>query len=255
MTFDGLARSYLLVRPTVVPAGRKLPLLVVLHGVNATPEIELARDGFLPLAQQGAAILVYPAGYDEAWNAGACCRAPGAPVVDDVGFIEAVMHAVLSDQPVDSKEVYLVGYSNGGKMVYRVACADSGLFDGYAAVEAVAVTSCPDDPVGTFMEVVSTGDPEIAYSVSDPPTTVNGYQELPAQAQIDLIGTLNECAASTASSTTGSLTISTFTGCAEKSKVTLATYAGGNHAWPQGGPGTPSAEQIIWSFFTGGSFL
>src|SRR5947209_7869502 len=40
-----LMRSYLLVRPETLPK-RRLPVMVVLHGRTATPEIERKRTGF-----------------------------------------------------------------------------------------------------------------------------------------------------------------------------------------------------------------
>lgn len=247
----GLERSYLIDRPVDITAGTRLPVLVVLHGHSVTPAIELQRSGFLPYAEDGEAILVYPAGYEEVWDAGACCEYAGEPKVDDVAFITAVVDQVLADEPADRSAVYLVGYSNGGKMVYRVACFDGSLFAAYVAVEAVAVSTCGSKVPENFMEVVSTGDPEIAYDQSDPVQAVNGYSELSATAQAAVFTSLDGCGKDYGFASVGLWRLRRWVGCAGGTSVELATYVGGSHGWPLAAPGTPDAAAEIWSYVRG----
>ncbi len=255
MTVGGLKRSYLLVRPTKVPAGRRLPVVMILHGINVTPQIEERRTGFLPLATSQAAILVYPAGYKEAWNAGACCSNPGTPAnIDDVAFITDVVYDVLATQPANPAQVYLAGYSDGGKMTYRVACADPSLFAGFGAAEAVATSTCKAHEPESFVEVISSGDPEIAYDPSDPAKRLNGFTELSATAQIDQFVSLDRCSSNPTSAVAGKMTTLEWRQCADARRVELATLAGGSHAWPDGANGSPSAEAVIWTFWTGRAF-
>lgn len=252
----GLTRSYYLVRPKTIPSGKRLPMVVVLHGINATPEGESHRTGFLPLAMAGEAILLYPTGYKEAWNAGACCRNAGAPAhVNDVTFVTDVVRDVESTEPVDAKEVYLTGYSNGGKMAYRIACFDPTLFAGFGAGEAVAVSTCESVKPASFVEVDSTGDPEIAYSPSDPPVKENGFTELSATAQMNKFVSQDSCVDDPKRSAAGKMTTLEWSSCAGGQHVELATLSGGTHAWPDGAhPPTPSAEQVMWTFWTGRPF-
>src|ERR1700733_13461278 len=67
----GRNRSWLDIAPQN-PVGAT-PLVVVLAGSAATHAQEIQRDGLLPLAKDGLAELVYPAGIGESWNAGGCC--------------------------------------------------------------------------------------------------------------------------------------------------------------------------------------
>src|SRR5882724_10465080 len=77
ITTGGLARTYEVFRPAF-PAASRIPALVVLHGTAASTALEEGRDALLPLADDGEAILVYPTGYRETWNAGSCCGAAQA---------------------------------------------------------------------------------------------------------------------------------------------------------------------------------
>ena len=79
----GLQRTYEVIQPHK-PAATKLPVFVFLHGIDADITTEEDRDGLLPLVTDSQAILVYPAGYEESWNDGACCTEANAHGVDDL---------------------------------------------------------------------------------------------------------------------------------------------------------------------------
>src|SRR5262249_18460843 len=87
--------------PPAQPPGPRLPAIVFLHGVNSDIGGEEARDGLLPLASQGRAVLVYPVGYAQSWNAGVCCGAAVQHDVDDVAFLAAVAERLAGDPGVD----------------------------------------------------------------------------------------------------------------------------------------------------------
>src|SRR5260221_19774 len=56
------------------------------------------------------------------WNAtDACCDIYSKPV-DDVAYASAIIDDVESKYSVDRKRIYLLGHSNGGFMVHRLAC-------------------------------------------------------------------------------------------------------------------------------------
>ncbi|MEV6846296.1 hypothetical protein [Actinoplanes sp. NPDC051411] len=170
----GLTRSYVVVRPARAPG--PLPVLVELHGCCTTPWAELARSGFVP-ATGGAAILVYPAGYDEHWNAGACC---GSATVDDVAFLTAVIERVPPGHPV-----YLVGYSNGGRMACRLACERPALFG------AVSAFPCPRPPPMPILIAAGTDDPELTVPVAGIPHVVGGFVEPSVVGQAEIYAAAN----------------------------------------------------------------
>jgi polyhydroxybutyrate depolymerase len=244
ITVAGLARSYLVVRPAESGTAA-LPVLMELHGCCTTPDVELNRSGFLDVT--GPAILVYPAGYEKHWNAGACC---GATRTDDVAFLTAVVKQVLARQPgADARRVYLVGYSNGGRMAYRMACEHPKLYAAIAVFGAVNAKACPAPAPVSLLVAAGAADPELAVSANDTRHTVNGYLEPTVEEQVAQYRQANGCRAAPATTIAGKLTSTTWTACDSGDLVQLSLYAGGDHAWPQAEGATPAVAQVIWTFF------
>jgi polyhydroxybutyrate depolymerase len=244
---DGRWRYYLLARPAHRRPG-DLPLVVVLHGRDMTPAGIEARTGFLGLV--GPALVAFPAGVDESWDAGYCCGAAQRAGVDDVAFIKSVIRQIGATEPAGrTHRVYLVGYSNGGRMAYRLACADPGAFSGVAAVEAVAVSTCSRVRPVPLIEVASTGDPLLTIPAGGLPKHIAGHVETTVSALVGHWRQLEGCAATATFTTHPGLQTTEWSHCDGPGRVALAIYQGGSHRWPVGGPGTPSATQVIWDFF------
>ena len=242
----GLNRGYLVLAPDHVSG--PLPVLLVLHGSAASTTQELQRDEFGPLAQQGKAILVYPAGYGEFWNvqADGCCGAAASKGVDDVEFVAQVIQAVRAEYQVGS--VNLVGFSNGGKLAYLLMCRQPQLFSAVAVVGAVPLTSCSGAPASMLI-AIGTGDGSLPLETA--PATV------PAQSLLDsAVATWRArdgCTAAATSDTIGTATLSHWTSCAAGTQVTELAYAGLGHRWPDAPlvGVTESAATLIWAFFSG----
>lgn len=249
LLFGGLDRYYLIARPEApVPPGTTLPTLVALHGHWMTPATMESMTRFPGLV--GKAILVYPAGYYESWNAGYCCGVAARAGINDVGFLEAVIHQVLTTQPGASpRRVYLVGYSNGGRLAYRMACQDPGAFAGVAAVEAVPVYPCASTRPVPLLSIASTNDPLITVFDTFAPKHIDGHREITVQDGIAKWRQLDGCSATTTVNAQGKFTLTTWDRCSAGGRVQLAVFQGGSHAWVQGGSGNPSDQQLIWSFF------
>lgn len=247
LAVDGVVYQYRVTRPAA-PSPTPLPVLMVLHGQGATPALEEERTGFP--AVTGPAILVYPTGYDESWNAGACCGAAWAARVNDVAGLRAVLRAVLTAMPDASpRRVYLAGYSNGGKMALTLACAEPKLFRGVAVYGATAATRCDPLPPMSVLELASTGDPEVTVGPAGPARVENGFTEPTVVGETDAYVAADRCAAPPAGTTAGTLRLTVWTRCAAGRRVALGVYAGGSHTWPAGGGGTPSAAAVMWAFF------
>jgi polyhydroxybutyrate depolymerase len=244
ITVAGLARSYLVARPANSGTA-SLPVLMELHGCCTTPQVELDRSGFLDAT--GPAILVYPAGYQKHWNAGACC---GTAKPDDVSFLTAVVEQVLAGQPgADPARVFLVGYSNGGRMVYRMACERPRLFTAVAVFGAVNAQACRDPAPVSLLVAAGTADPDLALTATATRHTAKGYLEPTVEEQVEQYRQANGCRAGPATTGAGTLTSTTWTGCGSGEMVQLSLYAGGTHAWPLAVGATPGVAQVIWTFF------
>jgi polyhydroxybutyrate depolymerase len=247
ITVTGLARSYLLIRPQVT-SQTPLPVLMDLQGCCTTPDEEADRSGFPEVT--GPAILVYPAGYHQSWNAGFCCHEAQADHIDDVAFLTAVVNAVLAEQPdADPAQVYLTGYSNGGKMALRMACAAPRVFTAFASFGAVNAAPCPSPAPVSLLEVAGTADPELTIGPGGRPQRVNGYTEPTVHAQVDQYRQADGCPTADTTHTEGTLTTATWAPCGSGDTVQLSLYQGGTHAWRAAEGATPSVAQVMWDFF------
>jgi polyhydroxybutyrate depolymerase len=252
LTSGGVQRSYLLFAPTksVASSAAVLPLVVVLHGLGASPLSEAERTGFATLATHDQAVVAYPAGVDNEWAVGnGCCAREGAPVpqVNDVAFIDAVVTSVESKEAIDPSRLYLVGYSAGGKMASRIACAGGSPFAAVAVYGAVPVTECSSK--GSRLPVLiadGTSDTSLPYGGSAQRTP-----KIPSVASVvALWRTRDGCPSSSVTTSPGpAVTTWTWT-CAGSTSVSLVDYPGHDHTWPNSTnePAYANGETVIWAW-------
>ena len=81
---------------------------------------------------------LYPNGYEKNWND--CRRAATYPAraldIDDKGFVAALIAQAVTSHKVDPNRVFVVGYSNGGQLAFRLALEMPERFAGIAAIAA-----------------------------------------------------------------------------------------------------------------------
>jgi polyhydroxybutyrate depolymerase len=247
VTVGGMVRTYQVFSPPAGAAGR-VPALVVLHGRKSSVTLEESRDGLVQLAKQGKAIVVYPAGYGQSWNAGACCGPAKLAGVDDRSFLTDLIRSI-GGRP-DVSAVYLVGYSNGGRMAYDIVCAHPHLVSSFVVVAAVPVIACPAGPPVSLLEIVGTLDPILSYDAASPRQHVSGYRERTVVDQVALWRKRDGCSAASSTQATGTFRLETWSRCTGGSVVALGTYQAAGHAWPAGGGGLPSGADVLWRFLT-----
>jgi polyhydroxybutyrate depolymerase len=240
MTVGSLKRSYQLTAPAKPPASA--PVIIALSGLGATVAQETTRDLFIPYAQFDMAEVVYPVAIKESWNAIGCCDYASAHHVDDLGFLKALVAKV---DPGHKRKVYVVGYSNGARLVYRVACTDPALFDGYAAVKGGPMSDCVVKKPANILQVASLDDPEVAYKPGE-----KGREPLPVTTELSRLKAAEKCPATAKVTHSGTMTYSVWNGCAGNSRVALAVWQDGKHSFPRPPASKPAAAQVIWAFFT-----
>lgn len=238
-----------MVEPTPAPQGRhRLPMVVVLHGVNASPQAEEVRTGLPPIV--GPAILVYPTGYDYTWNAGGCCGAAVTAGLNDPGFVTAVAQQVMADYPVVApSQAFLMGYSLGGKLAWDIACHGTSVFKGVATYGSVPIIACPHVPPIPAAVLGGSNDPSLAINSSVPPVSQNGITEMTADQFVAELRADDSCVGAGTTQTLGTESTTTWDRCAPGKAVVETVYHGEDHTWPEGTPTTPSAQQVIWAFF------
>jgi polyhydroxybutyrate depolymerase len=242
MTVDGLKRSYEVIAPAHgLPASA--PIIVFLSGIGASVPQEVNRDDLLPYVTSDQAELVYPVGYDDSWNAVTCCGQAGTKNINDVGFMEALVPKV---DPGHARHIDLVGYSNGGRLAYRVVCDDPGLFDEYAMVKGEPTPGCVMRKPATILEIASVNDPEVPYKPGDH----GSVESLPVTTLVSALHQSAQCPAKGTMLHSGQMTLTTWSGCADGTRLGFAVWTGGLHLFPRPPVTNPSASQVIWSFLT-----
>ena len=133
-THNGYSRPYLVYTPS--HPGVHPPVVFVLGGVSSSAAStaqelgwteEADRDGFLvvfpePLTQDPSKPFVKRENTTFWEMQGSRTHIIGSnAAVDDDGYLMAVLHQVLHTEPVDSKRVFLVGFSSGSGMVQLLA--------------------------------------------------------------------------------------------------------------------------------------
>jgi polyhydroxybutyrate depolymerase len=242
-----LTRSYLVVAPHAAYRDRTLPLYVVLHGRGSNPAAIERRTGLA--WRTGPAVLVYPAGYEDSWNAGGCCGYAHADGVNDVSFVHAVVATVLSEYPAaSSRRVYALGFSNGGRMTYRLACDLPGMFAGIAAVEAVPVMACSRLHPLDIDVIAQRRDPLLSIYDGSVLKMTDGYLQPTVEAAVARWRSLDGCAPAAVTTSIGDATVRTWA-CGDGTHLAYTLYQGGGHIWPLARPGQPSADGVILSSF------
>lgn len=243
---NGIARSYLVLAPTTVTP--TTPLVVGLHGRNATPGEEAARDQLVPYVTAGQAILVYPVGYQQAWNNDdGCCGLAVAEELDDVAFVGMVVDAVRQRYALTGP-TDLVGFSNGGRLAYAIACRDASRYAAIATVAASPTTpNCPQAslPVPLFAGVVLD---DVELPTHDDPQPVPTVLADLEQTWTDRDG----CVGSPTEASAGEADVRTWTACEAGTVVETVAWRAGGHIWPQRQDvGSPDAADLVWSFLSG----
>jgi polyhydroxybutyrate depolymerase len=115
---------------TLTLYGRRRPYraaLIVLHGARGSGEGVRRQSGhaFDRLADSEPCLVVYPDGFKEHWNDGRrhAGFATAREGIDDIGFLRTLIASLCSEFALQSSSIYLVGFSNGGHLVYRALSA------------------------------------------------------------------------------------------------------------------------------------
>lgn len=228
VSVEGVRRTALVNVPRSVRAGKRIPLVVALHGAGGNGRVMERYSGLTKVADARGYAIAYPDAEGKFWQ-----LAPsGEQAHDDVTFIAALIDQLQRTTCIDPARVYATGVSNGGGLVARLGCE---LSDRFAAIAPVAgrysvLPPCnPSQPV-SVLEVHGTRDAAVSYSEVRP---------LLAQWR-----RLDGCSARVVRKRLAVRTLFTeWPACAGGSTVQHVELLGGPHAWPQtptGGPGANS---------------
>ena len=252
--------------------GEPAPVVVVLHGGGGNAGNAVRMTGFNRLAARDRFIAVYPngtAGRERGrlltWNAGHCCAAAMTNAVDDVGFIRAIIDALVASGRADRTRVYVTGMSNGGMLAHRLGRELSTTIAAIAPVVGAVFgdEAPPQAAVPAF--IVVGGDDTVVPPAGGPlqlrallgRRSAADRDVAPALAQATYWARHNGCKDAVTTTSPAART-STWTACASGAPVIFHSVAGNGHAWPGGeagrrGAATPTtrfdATDAMWTFF------
>ena len=241
----GVKRTFLLHLPP--DYGQHLqPLVVGYHGYSWTSQFMENVTRLNVTADHNGFILAMPQGVDSppSWNAG---NGPYGPTADanDVQFSRDLLAHLTKNYCVDAHRVYLTGFSLGGGMVYRVACALS------EQITAIATVSGAYYPFGgchparplPVLEIHGAVDTEAPYDGSQAMHIASVHDYLSVWRSLDKCSS-----ASHVIMQTNNITGTAWSQCASDTEVVHYRIANGDHHWP--GEQTMDTNATIWEFFS-----
>ena len=272
ITFDGVARNFIVYLPSGYNNSGKMPLIFAIHGGSGTPEGMINIANFKTIADRDKVVLVYPEGVQKNWNDGRP-TAPNQLGINDVGFFNQMCDYMINNYSVDVKKIYATGISNGGFMSTRLGCELSNRIAAIAVnaatIEATTIApNCkPNRPVPALY-IHGTTDPLVPFlggqitaggtaggtilshfQAIDKWVTINGCNPTPTVT--DLPDIAND-------GTTIKQRV--YSGGTNGSEVVSYVITNGGHTWPQGYQylneaiiGKTSQDmnacEVIWTFF------
>jgi polyhydroxybutyrate depolymerase len=232
---DGRQRYYEVFVPRGLDRSKPAPVILAFHGGGSTPRAFAALTQFNQQVQLLGFVIAYPAGYKRFWNAGDdCCGPPQEEGVDDVAFTRAVIDDLRTQIAVDDRRIFSTGFSNGGKLTYRLACE---LSDRIAAIavgsSSLGVSQCqPVRPV-PVLAFHGTADTFNPYHGGRGTATEFQMVQKGAPQTIERWARLNGCSGTTTVTyEKGAATAITYADCRQGATTTLVTIEGMGHQWP-----------------------
>lgn len=132
-----VSRDYLLHLPK---SSEKIPLVVALHGYKDNPRLMEFYTGLSRKADKEKFAVVYPYGTKStedkylSWNGGSCCGNGVVNNVEDIDFINSLTDELIKNNNIDPTRIYLVGFSNGGLLAYKIFSETPDRYKAFAVI-------------------------------------------------------------------------------------------------------------------------
>lgn len=200
------------------------------HGLGGTPESYLERADIQRTVDTHRILLVLPEGRDETWS------------IDHMGlvgndraeldFIDAVLADVQSRWAIDSRRMYVSGFSLGASPVYTLACERGDVFAAAAPVSGGFWEPIPDTCSAPSIPVCHIhGENDPTWPIEGGRVLKQGGEEgthASAEDDVAFWRTHNQCGETTTYRAADVLTCTTWTDCADGVFVELSTHGGGH---------------------------
>jgi polyhydroxybutyrate depolymerase len=229
-----LRREYLVVEPTGSRVGERLPVVIALHGLAQDRHGLLAAADWRGAVERDRFIAVFPQGFANSWNMGACCPPANLLGMDDLGFLDQVVAQLSARADVDPERLYLTGFSNGGVMTYAVACARPGVYAAIAPMSGSNVSGCaPTEPISLLHQHA---DPDAVVPFDGKPTLTQLLSSAdfpPVPQSVAAWAAADGCPAEpTVRTVADGIERSEWAPCGDDTRVELIRLPGAGHKWP-----------------------
>ena len=248
MTVDGVERTFQVHLPEGYTGATEHPMLIALHGGGGSAEIIRFNTDLDVVADSNGVIMVYPDGapgwvWDDSFSDN----------VDDIEFIRQLIERVDDFVAVDRDRVYVTGFSAGGMMTHKLACAITTRLAAVAMVGAtlpnkIANTCYP--PFGRRLPVaviLSTMDGSVPFEGD---TVPGEFSLLSANETMRRLALRNDCGLTPSVSVAFQDPVSgvrtrreVYPDCRSGVEVELFAIEGGGHGWPE--DFFPTSETVI----------
>ena len=265
----GETREYLLHVPATYDPARAAPLVISMHGTGLWPAAQAAMSGWNTVADEEGFIVAYPSatpltvfGWPKLWRAWEDISGDEATMAD-VRFISILIDRLTAEYNIDPARVYANGFSSGGAMANRLACA---LGDRFVAMGTVATAHlsfdlCDDIHGMPLIAFHGTADTQVPYEGGT--SVMSGDEPWDSVANwIRGWAERNGCDLSPRRTRVANdVERVEYGGCASGAGVVLYTVEGGGHTWPGSNPpgwmsgmagsttNSVDATREIWAFF------
>jgi polyhydroxybutyrate depolymerase len=232
-------RTFRLFVPVAADTGSSpLPLMLIFHGTNDTGRDMEVTTGMNTFADAAGYFVAYPNSMASDWAEGCGCSQADLAMVNDTGFVRAVVQMVSDDYSVDPDAVYAAGFSQGGMFTYHLACEMTDLFAGVASVAAamgvpVSQACAPSLPLAV-LGIQGTEDNTFDYDGGG----VDEFAWLGATATIDTWSVWNGCEDTPTvthpppvANDSTSLVVRRYLQCDASSETSAIGVTGGEHEW------------------------
>lgn len=238
----GVQRTFLLHLPPSY-GKQALPLVISYHGYSWTSQIMKQSTHMDMEADRAGFVLVWPQGLDSppTWNAG-----DGTGDADDVQFSRDLLTFLEKTYCVDAQRVYVTGFSLGGGMAYRVACALAPQIAALATISGAYYPipgGCQPARPLPVLEIHGAAD-DLAPYAGNPTVGMAAVHDY-LQGWLSRDTCVGEA---TTFLQQGDVTGLEWTHCAAHVTVEHYRISDGKHIWPTTNVIDPNA--VIWKFFS-----
>ena len=146
MHWDGKDRHFIVYIPQKYNPQQATPVVFMFHGTSGNGEKMYDRTKWKEGADKEGFIAIFPSSWryyitdkgrvQTKWNSNGLpmVTKPGTHLMDDVGFVRAIVGSLRKSLNVDDKRIYASGFSNGGAFISSKVLPE--LSDIFAAVSA-----------------------------------------------------------------------------------------------------------------------